>query len=317
MKFMKVALIASLAISSLSYASTNKSFDRGALSKEQSLAWAHYVEKEANYNDCKYQDDPRLTTNPQKLFEDLQSNSPIKPVMITYRSFLNIGPNTRNLISKNIVIASMECNPVYLMNNQMIGFPIIPFEEAISIMHDDYANNKDKKRLIRLRDTFFVGNIDPRWFWMFFVADKDHMDMIGLDFENLKDVQAILEEDSMLAINQKVTKKNYAKNSHFLLHDIFTGLNNNGINFYSDSGECVKTKGEPKHAILIWPNISPEVVKEFYTRTKNKGKVEWVKRIANSKQEGLSKYIEKKSEKPESMYFNYERHSKIESRECE
>lgn len=279
MKNPKIMLAIMLASATLvaNAANTNKPFERGALTDEQLQAWQINIDNEAQLLNCTYEDDPRITEDMEGLLSDLANDVKMDPVQITYRTLLNMGPYSRELISRNIRIASMDCKNIYYSGSEVIGIPIIPFEEALTIMHDDYANYQSSERILELKKTFVVVSTDPRWFWAYFVADKAHMDLIGLDFETLLVIDH--------ALNERKEKRSYHDDSYNLLHNIFLGMNNYGLNYYSTDGTCKSTNAEPPKTTIVWPEITDKIVKELYNTHKIQYKGKWKSKVDFTKGE--------------------------------
>jgi hypothetical protein len=288
-------------------ADTNQIFERGALTPDQLNAWSFYIDSESAVFGCEYGDDPRLSEDLESLLTSLANDIAVEPVTVTYRTLLNMGPNTRTLLSNHIKIASMECNEVYYTGSELIGLPVIPFEEAITILHDDLANFADPERTRRLIKTFMVAGMDPRWFWTFFVADKAHMDMIGLDFETLVQVEQ--------ALYNRETPKTFVDDSYNLLQQIFAKTNNNSMGFYANSGQCEKTAGEPPVELLVWPEITDDIIKTLYNRYKIAYKGKW-KTKTKQTEGGISLYQESALDNPVIPAFNIQRGITISSKEC-
>ena len=57
---------------------------------------------------CNYGDDPRLVEDPEGTLQALYDGTIKAPVQVTHRTLLNMGPSTRDIISNNITVASME-----------------------------------------------------------------------------------------------------------------------------------------------------------------------------------------------------------------
>ena len=297
-----------LSVSSASFsASTNASFERGALTAFQKSAWDSFVSSEAAILGCEYQDDPRLTEDLDATLKALANNEPMEPIMVTYRTLQNMGPNTRALITNNVVIASMECNPVYATETNIIGVPVIPFEEALTILHDDLANYGDADRIKQLTNTFVVAGMDPRWFWSFFVTDKAHMAMLGFDFATIVKLAHILS-------GTKEHKK-YMDKSYKVLYDIHKNLHHYPIRFYSNSRKCEKTTAEPSKELMVWPELTDAIIKAFYRVNNVKFKGKWRTKV-KSKKGGISLYQEKPIDNPVVPYFNVSRGLTIYSVEC-
>jgi len=288
-------------------ANTNQAFERGALSPEQIHAWEYYTDTESAVYGCQYGDDPRFAEDSEGLLKQLASDEEMDPVQVTYRTLMNMGPNTRALVSRNVRVASIECNAVYYVGTDLIGLPVIPFEEALTLLHDDLANYTDENRVRQLRDTFIVANIDPRWFWTYFVADKDHLEMLGLDYDTLLVVETALRTDG--------EKGEYSSKSYTLLHDIFVKLHNRSIDYYSSDGKCQKTTAEPPFNLLVWPEITDEIVKSLYVKHAVSYRGKW--RVKAEKVEGgtgLSR--ERPIDNADIPLFNVERGLSISSAEC-
>lgn len=289
-------------------ANTNKPFGRGALSEQQLQAWQINIDNGASLLNCSYEDDPRITEDMEGLLSDLSNGVEMNPVQITYRTLLNMGPHSRELISKNIKIASMDCKNIYYSGTEIIGIPIIPFEEALTIMHDDYANYQSPERILELKKTFIVVSMDPRWFWAYFVADKAHMELIGLDYETLVSVEHIL--------NERKTQRSYADDSYNLLHNVFLGMNNYGLDYFSPDGTCQQSEAEPSKTTIVWPEISDEIVKSFYNAHHIKYKGKWKNKVDISKGQA-SIYQEKRIDNNVMPAFNVTRGLTIYSKSCE
>lgn len=310
MKFTELLTIALLSVVTVSQASTATSepFPYGALTTEQQAAWNYYVTNEAEVFGCSYGDDDRLQDNPQGLLLSLANNEPIEPVQVTYRTLISVGPNTRALLQRNILVASIECNPVYYSGSSLIGLPVIPFEEALTILHDDYFTHGSDQRIQALLRSFQVATIDPRWFWSYFVADKAHLDILGYDFDTLLQLERIVK-------NSKETDPQNAEDFG-LLHRIFSRLNYNRPRFYSDSGQCQKDVAEPAMDIIVWKDITGEYVKKLYDFHGLKYKGKWQTKLQKI-QDGVTLINEKPIDNPDVPYFNVTRGLTLYSQECQ
>jgi hypothetical protein len=307
MKKLGAAIVLVSASFLCSAADSNLAFERGALTPMQQNAWQSYVTSEASIFGCEYGDDPRLTEEPSALFEALANGEQLEPVMITYRSLMNMGPNSRALISNNVVIASMECNPVYYTGEEIIGMPVIPLEEAITILHDDLANFDDMERIRSLRNTFVVAGMDPRWFWTFFVADRAHMDLLGYDFDTLVKVeQALSNRDEALP---------YEQDDYNLLTHIHDAMNHYAVKFYANSDECETSGHEPSKALMVWPDLTDSIVQSFYVHHEIRFKGKW-KTKGKVEDGGVTLYQETPVDNPNTPHFNVTRGMTISSVEC-
>lgn len=297
-----------LSITSPSFsASSGASFERGALTAFQKSAWNSFISSEAAIFGCEYQDDPRLNDDADATLKALANKEPMEPIMVTYRTLQNIGPNTRALITNNVVVASMECNPVYATETALLGVPIIPFEEALTILHDDLANYGDVERIKKLTTTFVVAGMDPRWFWSFFVTDRAHMDILGFDFDTLAKIDHVLSGDK--------TPKEYSADSYTLLYSIHKKLHHYPVKFYSPTGQCVRESAEPSKELMVWPELTDAAIKSFYNAHNVKYKGKW-KTKREIEEGAVSLYQEKPIDNPTVPYFNVSRGLTIYSAEC-
>jgi hypothetical protein len=302
------SIVLALSLSSSVFAAdTNKPFERGALSPLQANAWNAFINAESAVFGCEYNDDPRIEEDAQGLVSDILNGKDIEPVRVTYRTLLNMGPNTREILSRNMLVASMECNNVYYTGAELIGVPVIPFEEAITILHDDLANYDDADRIIALRDTFVVAGIDPRWFWAYFIADKAHLDLLGFDYDVLLGVEK--------AVNGLKGTRSYNDNSFTLLSNIHYGLNHHAVQFYSNSGKCEQTSAEPSKELMVWPELTDSAIKAFYDyhRVAYEGKWKTKKKIDDG---AITLYQEEPVDNPVIPNFNVSRGLTISSVEC-
>ena len=201
---------------------------------------------------------------------------------VTYRTLVNAGPNTRRLLEKNMVVASIECNPVYNGGSALIGMPVIPVEEALTILHDDYAAHKSDKRIRALLRSFQVATIDPRWFWSFFVVDKAHNDLLGYDYPTLLELERVVS-------GAEKTKED-KPNDIGLIHRIFRHLNYNRPAFYSNSGNCEKDVAEPSMDIIVWKDIASDDIHRFYNFNQVRYDGKW--RLSVKKTEGGYNLVE-------------------------
>lgn len=307
MRFLTLIVLTASLAGEVFAADTNKPFERGAFNPMQTNAWSAFINSESAIFGCEYNDDPRLEEDAQALIDDILSGKDIEPVRVTYRTLLNMGPNTREILSRNIVVASMECNTVYYTGSELVGIPVIPFEEAITILHDDLANYDAPSRITSLRDTFIVAGIDPRWFWAYFLADQAHLDLLGFDYEILLAVDK--------AINQLENLRDYSADSFTLLSNIHYGLNHRAVQFYSNSGKCEKTSAEPSKDLMVWPELTDDAIKRFYDfhSVAYNGKWSTKTKVENG---GITLYEEKPVDNPVIPNFNVSRGLTISSVEC-
>lgn len=289
-------------------ANINQPFGRGALTDQQLQSWQINLDNEASLLNCRYEDDPRLTEDMEGVLNDLSNGVEMEPIQVTYRTLLNMGPNSRELISRNIKVASMDCQNVYYSGTDLIGIPLIPFEEALTIMHDDYANYESAERLHELKKTFIVMSMDPRWFWAYFVADKAHMDMIGLDYEILLSIDHIL--------NERNVQRKYTDDSYNLNHSILLGMNNYGLKYYSSTGKCETSKAEPPKTTVVWPEITDDIVKALYSSHNIQYKGKWKNKVDITKGE-VSLFQESPIDNNINPAFTVTRGLTIYSQECE
>tara|TARA_B100000745_G_scaffold16345_1_gene11773 strand:+ start:4191 stop:5123 length:933 start_codon:yes stop_codon:yes gene_type:complete len=303
-----VIFILTYLISPLSFsAQTNQPFERGALTDAQKNAWQLYVNEASSLYGCEYGDDPRLSEFTNDTLNALADKVEMEPVQVTYRTLLNMGPIARQLISNNIKVASIECNTVYFDGERLIGMPVLPFEEALSILHDDLANYGDIERIKRLKNTFIVAQIDPRWFWTFFIVDQDHMDLLGFNYDILVKISE--------AINAPEELGKFKKYSDALLYTIYQGLHSFPIKYYSKSAQCEHDNSEPPGSLFVWPEITDKIVKWFYALNNIQHKGKWSVK-AEKQQEGYVLYQEKAVENVNLPLFSVTRGLTIYSAEC-
>lgn len=288
-------------------AATSEPFSRGALTPMQLDSWDSYISEESSLYGCSYEDDPRLKEDPEWLLKSVYKSQSVDPIKVTYRTLLNMGPSSREIISKNIVVASMECNDVYFDGISLIGMPVIPFEEAITIMHDDYAMHKDKERLLDLSQTFIVAGMDPRWFWAYFIADRAHMDMIGLDYETLLAVESILSKDGK--------QRSFEDDSFNLPYQIHKKLNHRPIAYFSLGGECETSSSEPSKELTVWPEITDTIIAGLYHANGIRYKGKWKTKISKN-EDGFGLYQEKTVQDNNYPAFTVTRGLTIYTSEC-
>jgi len=295
-------------ISTLSVAAeTSKPFPHGALSDHQQSAWQSYLRGESAVFGCEYGDDIRLIDDPEGTLRALVEETVTDPVQVTLRSFTSMGPNTRNIVAKRVKIASIECNPVYFDGNDMIGLPVIPFEEALTLLHDDYFAQQDDERIRALIRSFKVATIDPRWFWAFFIADKDHLDMLGYDYETVRNLERILMGYDSIDTDDS--------NAYAMLYHILKNINYNRPTFYSLTGECEKDNTEPSRDVVIWKSIPEVNVTEFYRTIGQPYTGKW-KTTTEKVDGGLKLVSEQPVENSSNPYFNVTRGMTVHSQEC-
>ncbi len=160
-------------------------FARGTLSLEQRALWQQYIALESGAHGCQYGDDPRLFDDPRQLLHDLAAGDDIAPVKITLRSYLIAPEPVRELLSRNMVLESLDCQPSYVWNGDIIGYPVLPFEEYADLL----SRLKEQDRIpdiVLMVKHAQIGTLDPRLMRAFFVVQDKYFDRLGIDPETIR-----------------------------------------------------------------------------------------------------------------------------------
>ncbi len=150
-----------------------------AYSPAQKAAWAQYLNYEAGKFGCEYGDDTRLDARVlMQTFHDIMGDKDIEPIRVTYRTWKNMSPSVRRILSRNIEISSMDCRKIYVYEDDVIGVPMVPFEEYLALMRAAY-DEKGQDGLFDVIRDIRVAPIDARYFFAFFSIPKSRMAFIG------------------------------------------------------------------------------------------------------------------------------------------
>lgn len=93
-------------------------------------------------NACEYVDDARMSDEQfPGLAQELIAGKPVKPVQIRVGTYLQLGEQSRQLLEPHLTMHDVNCAPVAFFDGELLGRPVIPFEEYYRVMaqaiHDD------------------------------------------------------------------------------------------------------------------------------------------------------------------------------------
>lgn len=181
-------------------------FADSAYSPAQKDAWAQYLNYEAGKFGCRYGDDARLDARAlMQTFHDIMSNQDMKPIRVTYRTWKNMTPSVRRVLSRNIEIASMDCRKIYVYEDDVLGVPMVPFEEYLSMMRAAYEA-KGQDGLFDVIREIRVAPIDARYFFAFFSIPKSRMAFIGSSVAEMDQLLRALPK--LMDINWVLSERN-------------------------------------------------------------------------------------------------------------
>lgn len=163
-----------------------RSFPKASISDQQRTAWEDYLKYFSSLSGCTYEDDPRLNNDLEGLFTEVASGTNTKPIMLTYRTYLNLPESVSNLLEGHIQIASMDCLPVFMHRGKPVGSMMLPFEEMFDLLISAHQRG-DRVFLKEMLSSASVAPIDPRWFFAFFFMHEDHVSILGYSKDELKD----------------------------------------------------------------------------------------------------------------------------------
>lgn len=272
------------------------------MTPQQVQAWEYYIADESAQFGCQYGDDPRLTHDPQGTLEALASGTEMEPLQVTLRTFLFAGDNLQSLLSRNMFIASMECNSVYYLDGELIGHPVLPFEEYLDIL----LHKLEEEPSLRGHMDFVRGTkiaaIDARWFWTFYLMDRNHYRMHGHDYEIISGLAASLPGDL-----ENITPVN----SYW---QVYSKLFNQGI-YVADTRECRGENAEPNDEIIVDKNLPWETVASFYQAEGIGYRGQW-RASVQREEEGFTLADSSLIDEPRNPYFNVHRRVTIQPKEC-
>ena len=279
-----------------------KPFHYSALTETQISAWNSYIKQESGLFGCHYGDDPRLVENPRALLSDLATGKQIEPVRITLRSYLNAADTVQKILQKNMYIASMECNKVYLFGDEFIGHPVLPFEEYMDIFVSKLRQDQDlRKHLSFLRGTK-IAAMDARWFWNYFILDAEHHQLIGHAPNTIMGIAGMLPGEY-----QDITPEN-------AYELIYQRLVNQGF-YIEQTNQCKGEVTEPNDDVLVGKNITGEQVVAFYHRNGLNTKGGWKPKVERNAQ-GYTLAVTRPVNNPTNPFFNVTRGLTVFPEEC-
>ncbi|SDL54020.1 hypothetical protein SAMN05192555_10577 [Franzmannia pantelleriensis] len=279
-----------------------KPFAGSAMTPEQIHAWEYYLADESAQFGCQYGDDPRLQEDPRGTLQALASDEEMEPLKVTLRTFLFASDNVQTLLARNMFIASMECNQVYHFDGEMIGHPVLPYEEYLEILlHKLEAQPSLSSHLDFVRGTK-IAAIDARWFWAFYLMDRNHYRMHGHDYDTIAGLAASLPGDL-----GNITPTN----SHW---QIFSKLFNQGI-YVAATRECQGEGAEPGEEIVVDSNLPWETVADFYSSESIRHRGQW-RNVVERQEQGFTLAAATLIDEPINPYFNVHRRVTIYPKEC-
>ncbi|MDR5894370.1 hypothetical protein QC820_16395 [Halomonas mongoliensis] len=272
------------------------------MTPQQVQAWEYYLADESAQYGCQYGDDPRLTHDPHGTLEALANGAEMEPLQVTLRTFLTAGDSLQSLLSRNMFIASMECNPVYYFDGELIGHPVLPFEEYLDIL----LHKLEEEPSLRAHLDFVRGTkiaaIDARWFWAFYLMDRSHYRMHGHDYETISGLAA-----SLPGGLENITPEN----SYW---QVYSRLFNQGI-YVADTRECRGENAEPNDEIIVDKNLPWETVAGFYQAEGIGYRGQW-RASVQREEEGFTLADSSLIDEPRNPYFNVHRRVTIQPKEC-
>lgn len=161
-------------------------FEYADVTSEQKDAWNQYISEQSMAYGCTYGDDSRLTDSPRELLKSLASGEQVPPVQITLRSFLSAGDAVQELLTRNVKIASVTCNNVYYYQGDLVGQPVLPFEEYLNLITDSFQAPEDIKTVAWIAKNAKIAPLDPRIMWPFFVMHEEYYSRLGLSYPKLE-----------------------------------------------------------------------------------------------------------------------------------
>ncbi len=97
----------------------------------------------ASASTCDYADDVRLSAEQAPaLIQELIAGRPVPPVKIRVGSYLLLGEQTRELLEPHLSMHDANCAPVGFLGGELLGRPVIPFEEYYRVMAQAIHDNR-------------------------------------------------------------------------------------------------------------------------------------------------------------------------------
>lgn len=280
-----------------------KPFSNSALTDFQKQAWNFYLAQESLQFGCEYGDDIRLVESPRETLKQLAKGERIEPIKVTLRTFLQSSTSVQELLRRNMYIASMECNKVYVFEDDLIGHPVLPYEEFLDILLFKLSKNASLQEHFEFIRGTKVASMDARWFWAFFSLDRDHHRLLGFDIDT---VMALAH--SLPGNLGDVTPFN----SHY---QIYKKVFSQGF-YVSDSNECKGEFAEPSEELIVDKNITWNRVAEFYKKENLSFSGSW-RPVVQRDGDGFTLAQSQAIEQPTNPYFNVNRRVTVKPSECE
>lgn len=279
-----------------------KPFTKSSLTNLQREAWNYYLAEESGQYGCSYGDDSRLKEQPRETLQALASGEEIEPLQVTLRTYLNASDSVQTLLKRNMYIASMECNQVYLFKDDLIGHPVLPYEEFLSILLSKLEQDGNLRSHINFIRSTKVAAMDVRWFWAYFVLNADHHRLLGFNNEMILSLAS-----SLPGARGEVTPLN----SH---HQIYKKSFSQGL-YVFDSNECRGESAEPNADVVVDKSIRWENVSNLYSLDGIRYRGSW-RPVVRKEAEGYTLAESTLVEQPINPFFNANRRTTIIPKEC-
>lgn len=277
-------------------------FALSSLTDLQKDAWSYYLVDESSQYGCHYGDDVRLKEQPRETLQALASGEELAPLQVTLRTYLNASESVQTLLRRNMYIASMECNTVYLFEDELIGHPVLPYEEFVSILLTKLEQDRNLGSHINFMRTTKIAAMDARWFWAFFVLNQDHHRLLGFNYEEVSALAHSLPGD-----RGDVT----ALNSHY---QIYKKAFSQGL-YVHDTNDCRGESAEPSAGVVVDKSILWENVSNLYSSENIRHRGNW-RPIVTQDAEGYTLAESTPIEQPMNPFFNANRRTTIIPTEC-
>lgn len=277
-------------------------FEGSALTDTQREAWGYYIAEESGYFGCSYGDDERLHEDPRALLSALAAGEEMEPVQVTLRTYLAAGESVRELLQRNMYIASMECNPVYVFEDDFIGHPVIPFEEFINILATKLRANSDLRAHVQYLRTVKPAAMDVRWFWAFFVLDGGAHQLMSYDARVIRGIAEMIPGTGDI-------------NDSNAYWEIYDNVFSQGL-YVSDTADCSGEQAEPGSGVVVDDDIDWSTLSGLYEREGIRYRGGW-RDPRDSEQEDQIFANAQPIENPGNPFFSVNRNVTIYPKECD
>ncbi len=184
-----------------------KPFSGTAHSPKQIEAWQDYLNSETQKLGCSYGDDPRLAADRlMQTMRDIMDGKADAPLKMTYRTWHGLTPSVRKILSRNVVIQSMDCKPVYVYQDHLIGSPMVSFEEYLYSLLFAYRENGQESMFDVIRD-IRVAPIDVRYFFAYFGVPQNRLMFMGTTRKEMEAMEARLPR--LMDLNWVLNERNH------------------------------------------------------------------------------------------------------------